>query len=160
MFLEQHPTSNTRCNQYAGGYRKQRALSPEFVRFSESRKVAVAWAARAEVIQPLLGFAQRHLSRRDSLEHIWARTPRTLRIRKLFEQTSAQCIQDAPFLSRRISLYVQTCLPLQTLRTCSEKIHPVDLSRTSWFFLLLAIQQCSAEFFPIRTGTSFLLVAR
>jgi len=87
MFLEQHPTSNTRCNQYAGGYRKQRALSPEFVRFSESRKVAVAWAARAEVIEPFLRFCERHPTRCDSLKHFSAGASGALRVWKVFEQT-------------------------------------------------------------------------
>jgi hypothetical protein len=88
MFLEQHPTGNTRCNQYAGGYRKQRALSPKFVRFSVSRKVAVAWAARAEVIEPLLRLYEWHPARCDSFKHVSARASSTLRIWKLFEQTS------------------------------------------------------------------------
>src|SRR6266581_8987804 len=160
MLLEQEPTSDPRSNQYARGDSKQRTPLANFVSPSELRKVAIAWAAGAEVIEPLLRFREWHRSRRDSLENVRAGTPVTLRIWKLFEQTSAQCIEDAPFVSHGISLYVQSCLPLQTLRTYSEKIHPVDLSRTSWFFLLLAIEQCSAEFFPIRTGTSFLLAAR
>jgi hypothetical protein len=88
MSLEQQPTSSTRCNQYAGGYRKQRALSPEFVRFSESRKVAVAWAARAEVIEPLLRICERHPTRCDSLKHVNAGASAALRVWKVFEQTS------------------------------------------------------------------------
>jgi len=120
MFLEQHPTGNTRRNQYAGGYCKQRALSPEFVRFSESRKVAVAWAARAEVIEPLLRLSEWHPARCDSLKHVSAGASGTLRIWKLFEQTSTQRVEDASFVLRGISLFVQACLPLRIPSTTAR----------------------------------------
>ena len=115
-----NPNRRRSDNQDAGGDRKQRSRSTELVCFSELRKVLIAWAAGAEVIEPFLGFRERHRSRRDSLENVRARTSAALRIRKLFEQTSAQRIQDALFVSRGISLFVQACLPLRTLPTTAR----------------------------------------
>jgi len=59
------------------------------------------------MIEPLLGFGEGHLMRSDSLENVSVGAPYTLRIRELFEQTTAQGIQDASFVSNRISFWVQ-----------------------------------------------------
>jgi hypothetical protein len=91
-------------------------------------EIAVARAAGSQVIEPLLRFGEWHFMRGDSLENISARAADTVRIRKLFENTTAQCIQDALFISLGVSLCGQTCLPLQTLSPFSEKIHPVDFT--------------------------------
>ena len=115
--MDHGPPGNTGDNQNACGYRQQRALSTEFVDLLELRKIAIAWAARTEVIEPFLSFREPHRSRRDPLENVSAGTSASLRIRKLFEQTTAQRIQDALFVSRGISLFVQACLPLRTLPT-------------------------------------------
>jgi hypothetical protein len=81
----------------------------------ELRKLAVARAAGSQVIEPLLRFGEWHFMRSDSLENIRARASGAVRIRELLEQTTAQRIQDALFIPLRVSLRVQTCLPLQTL---------------------------------------------
>jgi hypothetical protein len=91
-------------------------------------KVAVARAAGSQVIEPLLRFGEWHLMRGDSLENLRARASGTVWIRELLEQTTAQRIQDSLFISLGISLFVQTCLPFQTLSSFSEKIHPVDFT--------------------------------
>jgi len=78
------------------------------------------------VIEPLLRFGEWHFMRGDSLENIRAGTPIAVRVRKLIEQATAQCIQDALFIPLGVSLCVQTCLLLQTLSPFSEMIHPVD----------------------------------
>jgi hypothetical protein len=96
----------------------------------ELRKIAVARAAGSQVIEPLLRFGEWHFMRSDSLENVRARAPGAFRVRKLFEQTTAQGIQDALFIPVRVSLCVQTCLPLQTLSPFTEKIHPVGLTQT------------------------------
>src|SRR5207253_7955614 len=79
-------------------------------------KVAIARAAGSQVIEPLLRLGQWHRMGGDSPEDIRAGAPGTVRIRELLEQTTAQRIQDALFISLGICLSVQTCLPLQTLR--------------------------------------------
>jgi len=73
----------------------------------ELRKLAVARAAGSQVIEPLLCFSEWHGMRGDSLENIRARAPGTVRIRELLEQTTAQRIQDALFVSLRVPLRVQ-----------------------------------------------------
>jgi hypothetical protein len=94
----------------------------------ELRKIAVARATGSDVIEPLLGLGEWRFMRCNFLENIGARAPSTVWIRELLEQTAAQCIQDALFISLRVSLSVQTCLLLQTLSPFSEKIHPVDFT--------------------------------
>src|SRR5208337_5585711 len=76
-------------------------------------KLAIAGAAGSHMIEPLLGFGEWHLMRSDSLQNSRARAPGAIRIRELLEQTTAQRIEDAPFVPLRVSLCVQTCLPLQ-----------------------------------------------
>ena len=70
-------------------------------------KVAVARAAGSQVIEPLLRLGQWHRMRGDSSEDIRAGAPGTVRIRELLEQTTAQCIQDALFVSLRVPFRVQ-----------------------------------------------------
>src|SRR5438128_1708140 len=123
----------------------------------ELRKIAVARAAGSQVIEPLLRFGEWHFMRGDSLENVRARAPGAVRVRKLFEQTTAQRIQDAHFVSLRISLYVQTCLPLQTLSRFTKKIHPVALIQSSSAFQPSAVERCSVESSPHRSQTSFSL---
>ncbi len=65
------------------------------------------------MIEPLLRFSEWHLMRSDSLQNSRARAPGTVRIRELLEQTTAQRIEDALFIPFRVSLRVQTCLPIQ-----------------------------------------------
>lgn len=115
MLLEQDPTgdSNNYQNARGNGYEPLRASA--LVDRLELRKIAVARAAGSQVIEPLLRFDEWHLVRRDPFKNIRTRAARSVRIRELLKQTPAQCIQDALFISRRISLRVQTCLPLQTL---------------------------------------------
>src|SRR6266851_6990837 len=97
--------------------------------------------------------------RGDSLENIRAGASGTVGIRKLLEQATAQRIKDALFVSLRVSLCVQICLPLQTLSPFSEKIHPADLTQIPSAFPPLAIARYSDEFSPIRIETSSLLSA-
>src|SRR5579859_6214037 len=99
-------------------------------------KVAIARAAGSQVIEPPLRFGEWHFMRGDFPENISARAPGTVRIRELLEQTTAQRIQDALFVSLRVPFRVQTCLPLQTLSPFSENIHPLDLIQLPWAFLL------------------------
>jgi hypothetical protein len=70
-------------------------------------KVAVARAAGSQVIEPLLRFAEWHFMRDNSPENIRARAPGTVWIRELLEQTTAQRIQDALFVSLRVPFRVQ-----------------------------------------------------
>jgi hypothetical protein len=51
------------------------------------------------MIEPLLRLREVHFMRGDSFQNFGAWTPNTVRIRKIFEQTAAQCSQDALFLS-------------------------------------------------------------
>ena len=62
------------------------------------------------MIEPFFRFRERHRSRSDSLKNVRARALATLRIGELFEQTSAQCIQDALFVRSRVSSRVQVRL--------------------------------------------------
>jgi len=73
----------------------------------ELRKIAVARAAGSQVIEPLLRFGEWHFMRGDFPENIRARAPGTVRIRELLEQTTAQRIQDALFVSLRVPFRVQ-----------------------------------------------------
>src|SRR5216684_7924372 len=129
MPLQQDPTGDTSNNQNARCDCEQSALFAEFMGFSEFRKVAIAGAARTEMIEPLLRFREWHPARCDSLKHVSARASGTLRIWKLFEQTSTQCVEDAPFVLRGISLFVQACLPLRCSRSQKQDTL-VDLNQT------------------------------
>ena len=90
MPLQQDPPGDTSNNQNARCDCEQCALFAEFMGFSEFRKVAIAGAARTEMIEPLFSLGERHRSRRNFLKHVSARASGTLRIRKFLEQTSAQ----------------------------------------------------------------------
>ena len=59
------------------------------------------------MIEPLLRFGEWHFMRGDSPENIRARAPGTVRVRELLEQTTAQRIQDALFVSLRVPFRVQ-----------------------------------------------------
>jgi hypothetical protein len=74
-------------------------------------KVAIARAAGSQVIEPVSCFGEWHLMSSDLLENICARTPRAFRIRELLEQATAQYIEDALFISLRVSLSVQALSP-------------------------------------------------
>jgi hypothetical protein len=128
MLLEQDPTGDSNNYQDARGNGKERSRATALVGRLELRKIAVTRAAGSQVIEPLLRFDEWHLVRRDPFKNIRTRAARSVRIRELLEQTAAQCIQDALFISRRVSLRFQTCLPLQTLSPFGEKIHPVDFT--------------------------------
>ena len=67
------------------------------------------------MIEPLLRLREVHFMRGDSFQNFGARTPNTVRIRKVLEQTAAQRSQDALFLSLGICLCVQVCLPLTSV---------------------------------------------
>jgi len=110
--LNEDPTGNAHCNQDASGNSKQSPVSLNFADFSQLREILVAWTTRTKMIEPFFGFRERHCSRSDSLENGRAGARGTLRIGKLFEQTSAQCIQDALFVRSRISSRVQVRLSL------------------------------------------------
>jgi hypothetical protein len=101
----------------------------------EVAKVPVTGAAGSQVIEPLFRFGECHLMKGDPLENIRARASGTVRIRELLEQTTAQRIQDALFVSLRVSLRVQTTLPCQTLSLLSEMIHPVRCAQGLSAFL-------------------------
>jgi hypothetical protein len=62
------------------------------------------------VLEPLLRFRKWHLMRGDFLKNVGAWAPGAAGIRKLLEQTTAQGIDDAPFVLRGIALCVQVCL--------------------------------------------------
>jgi hypothetical protein len=64
------------------------------------------------MIEPLLRLREVHFMRGDSFQNFGAWTPKTVRIRKVLEQTAAERSQDALFLSLGICLCVQVCLPL------------------------------------------------
>jgi hypothetical protein len=126
---EQSPTRNTDDNQDARRKGENGLHTTMPVATLKFGKVAVAGAAGREMIEPLFRFGKRHLTKGDSLENIRAGASGTVRIRELLEQSTAQRIQDAPFISIGICLAVQTCLPLQTLSPFSEKIHLVALTQ-------------------------------
>jgi len=67
------------------------------------------------MIGPLLRLGEVHFMRGDSFQNFGARTPNTVRIRKVLEQTAAQRSQNALFLSLGICLCVQVCLPLTSV---------------------------------------------
>src|ERR1700692_3450811 len=112
MPLQQDPAGDTSSNQNARCDCEQRALFAELMGFSEFRKVAIAGAARTEMIEPLFSLLEWHRSRRDSLQNVRAGPPAALGIRKILEETTAKCIQESPFVSRGISFCVQTSLLL------------------------------------------------
>ena len=62
------------------------------------------------MIEPLFRFIEWHRSRRNPLQNVRAWTSAAFGIWKLIEQTTAKCIQEPLFLSRRISFGVQPSL--------------------------------------------------
>ena len=107
----QYPSAERCTNQDAGRYCKQRAFSPKLIRFLKLRKISVARTARAEVIQPLLRFRERHPMRRHAFQDVGGRASDAFGIRKLCEQTPAQRMQDALFFLRGIWLVAQRSSP-------------------------------------------------
>src|SRR5882724_11605508 len=62
------------------------------------------------MIEPLFRFIEWHRSRRNPLQNVRAWTSAAFGIWKLLEQTTAKCVQEPLFLSRRISFCVQPSL--------------------------------------------------
>src|SRR6266404_7104178 len=62
------------------------------------------------MIEPLFSLVEWHRSRSDSLQNVRAGTPAAFGIWKLLEQTTAKCVQEPLFLSRRISFCGQPSL--------------------------------------------------
>lgn len=110
MPLQQNPTRDTNNNQNARRDCKQCALLPEFLGFSEFGKISIAGTARTQMIEPLFRFVKWHRSRCDSPQNVRAWTSAAFGIWELLEQTTAKCIQEPLFLSRRISFCVQPSL--------------------------------------------------
>src|ERR1700730_9190201 len=134
MPLQQDPTGDTSNNQNARCNCEQCALSTEFMGVSEFRKVAIAGAARTEVIEPLFSLVERHCSRRDSLQNVRAWTPATSGIWKLPDQTTAKCVQEKLFVSRGISSCVQTSLLLQGNNIKSKRCQRIFSNHRSQIF--------------------------
>src|ERR1700731_5174488 len=123
MPLQQDPTGDTSNNQNARCDCEQCALFAESMRFSEFRKVAIAGAARTEMIEPLFSLVEWHRSRCDSLQNVRAWTSAAFGIWKLPEQTAAKCIQEPLFISRRISFGVQPSLLAANLLDYLSKLN-------------------------------------
>src|ERR1700674_3529450 len=121
MPLQQDPTGDTSNNQNARCDCEQCALFAEFMGFSEFRKVAIAGAARTEMIEPLFSLVEWHRSRRDSLQNVRAGTPATAGIWSLPNPTTATCVKESLFVSRGISPCVQTSLLLQAPNMKSKR---------------------------------------
>src|ERR1700682_695477 len=131
---QEEPTGDTRSNQNARCDCKQCALFAEFMGFSEFRKVAIAGAARTEMIEPLCSLVEWHRSRRDSLQNVLARTPAASGIWKLPDQTTAKCVQESLFVSRGISSWVQTSLLLQGHNVKSKRCQRIFSNHRSQSF--------------------------
>src|SRR5579859_3422568 len=134
MPLHQDPTGDTGDNQYARCDCEQCALFAEFMGFSELRKVAIAGAARTEMIEPLFSLVEWHGSRRDSLQNVRAWTSAAFGIWKLLEQTTAKCVQEPLFVSRGISSCVQTSLLLQRDNINSKRCQRIFSNHRSQIF--------------------------
>jgi len=107
LFYQEGPTRETSYDQDTRGDGEKGLCSPALIGGPELREITVAGAAGGQVIEPLFRFGQRHLMTSDSLENVRARAPGTVRIRELLEQTTAQRIQDAFFVSLRVPFRVQ-----------------------------------------------------
>src|SRR5260370_24622146 len=86
---EQSPACDSGDQENAGSHRKQRSAAVALRGFSELRKIVIAEAVGAEVVEPRLRFQKRHLTRGDFLENLGAWTPDTFGIRELLAQTTA-----------------------------------------------------------------------
>jgi len=71
-------------------------------RSSQLSEIIVAGAAGAEMVEPLFCFRKGHLARGNFPENFGAWAPNALWIRELFEQTTAQRIQNAFFVCGRV----------------------------------------------------------
>src|ERR1700676_5189803 len=134
MPLQQDPTGDTSNNQNARCDCEQCALFAEFMEFAEFRKVAIAGAARAEMVEPLFSLLEWHRSRRDSLQNVRAGTPATSGIWKLPHQTTAKCVQESLFVSRGISSCVHTPLLLQGNNIKSKRCQRIFSNHRSQIF--------------------------
>src|ERR1700730_14543572 len=134
MPLQQDPTGDTSNNQNARCDCEQCALFAEFMGFSEFRKVAIAGAARTEMIEPLFSLVEWHRSRRDSFQNVRAGTPAASGIWKLPDQTTAKCVQESLFVSRGISSCVQTSLLLHRHNIKSKSCQRIFPSHWSQIF--------------------------
>src|SRR5579859_4210480 len=134
MPLHQDPTGDTSNNQNARCDCQQSALFAEFMGFAEFRKVAIAGAARTEMIEPLFSLVERHRSRRDSFQNVRAGTPATSGIWKLPDQTTAKCVQESLFVSRGISSCVQTSLLLHRHNIKPKRCQRILSNRRSEIF--------------------------
>ena len=64
------------------------------------------------MVEPPLGFRERHVVRGNFLENVGSWAAYTLGVREILEQTTAQHIEDAPLVAPGIFFAVQICLPL------------------------------------------------
>ncbi len=134
MPLHQDPTGDTSNNQNARCDCEQCALFADFMGFSEFRKVAIAGAARTEMIEPLFSLVEWHRSRRDSLQNVRPGTPGTSGIWKLPDQTTAKCVQESLVLACGISSCVQTSLLLQRHNIKSKRCRRIFSNHRSQIF--------------------------
>src|ERR1700719_3411829 len=85
------------------------------------------------MIEPLFRFIARHCSRCDSLQNVRAWTSAAFGIWQLLEQTTAKCIQEPLFISRRISFGVQPSLLAANLLDYLSKLNCTPRRfRASW----------------------------
>ena len=113
------------------------ASSVRFLRSSWDfgiRKVAIAGAARTEMIEPLFSLVEWHRSRCDSLQNVRAWTSAAFGIWKVLEQTTAKCVQESLFVSRGISSCVQTSLLLQRHNIKSKRCQRILSNHRSQIF--------------------------
>src|SRR6202795_1996214 len=134
MPLQQDPTGDTSNNKNACCDCEQCAPFAEFMGFSEFRKVAIAGAARTEMIEPLFSLVEWHRSRRDSLQNVLAGTPAASGDWKIPDHATNKCVQEALFVSRRISSWVQTSLLLQRHIVKSKRCQRIFSSHRSQSF--------------------------
>jgi hypothetical protein len=97
--MNRPPSGTSGDNQNACRNRENGTASNPVVGLSELVEITITRAAGGKVIEPVFGLRQWHLVSGNSSENLRAWTPGSVRIWKLVEQASAQCIQDAPFVS-------------------------------------------------------------
>jgi len=82
---EQSPACDSGHEKNAGSDGKQGPSAATLMRLSELGEITVARAAGAQVIEPLLGFRERHLVQGDFLENAGTWAPDSLGIWELLE---------------------------------------------------------------------------
>jgi hypothetical protein len=127
MSLEQEPTADTGNNQEARSDCQHRALPPRFVSSTEFIEVAIAGAAGTQMIEPLFRFIEWHGSKCDPLQNVRTWTSAVFGIWKLLEQTTAKCVQEPLFFSRRISFFVQPFLLASNLHDCISDLNSTPM---------------------------------